>query len=121
MSESEREQNNQAKAAEKALEISEDLVIRLAENGIFSKDFTALLAAATVIACLGLFQNSPAVIIGAMIVAPLMRPLSALLQIMPGKIEMSFEMCFSELDSWLCSLKFSYQCFPKLAVGILAI
>lgn len=78
MSESEREQNNQAKAAEKALEISEDLVIRLAENGIFSKDFTALLAAATVIACLGLFQNSPAVIIGAMIVAPLMRPLSAL-------------------------------------------
>lgn len=45
----------------------------------------------------------------------------ALLQIMSRKIEMSFETCFSELVSWLCSLKFSHQCFPKLAVGILAI
>jgi uncharacterized hydrophobic protein (TIGR00271 family) len=41
-------------------------------------DFLVLLAGATVIATLGLFQNSPAVIIGAMIIAPLMRPLMGL-------------------------------------------
>jgi uncharacterized hydrophobic protein (TIGR00271 family) len=43
-----------------------------------SRDFLIVLAASTVIATLGLFQNSPAVIIGAMIIAPLMRPLMGL-------------------------------------------
>ncbi|MBS1990891.1 MAG: DUF389 domain-containing protein [Cyanobacteria bacterium SZAS LIN-3] len=51
---------------------------RLEVNGKVSSDFLAFLAGATVIATLGLFQNSPAVIIGAMIIAPLMRPLACL-------------------------------------------
>ncbi len=48
---------------------------RLEPNGRVSADFLVLLAGSTMIATLGLFQNSPAVIIGAMIIAPLMRPL----------------------------------------------
>lgn len=43
-----------------------------------SANFVILLSASTIIATLGLFQNSPAVIIGAMIIAPLMRPLVGL-------------------------------------------
>lgn len=43
-----------------------------------SADFLVLLSCSTLIATLGLYQNSPAVIIGAMIIAPLMRPLVGL-------------------------------------------
>ncbi len=43
-----------------------------------SADFLVFLSGSTVIATFGLFQNSPAVIIGAMIIAPLMRPLAGL-------------------------------------------
>lgn len=43
-----------------------------------SVDYIILLCSSSLIASLGLFQNSPAVIIGAMIVAPLMRPLMGL-------------------------------------------
>lgn len=43
-----------------------------------SGDFVALLSAATLIATFGLVQNSAGVIIGAMIIAPLMRPLLGL-------------------------------------------
>lgn len=51
---------------------------RLEEFSQLSLDFLVLLAGSTIIATLGLFQNSPAVIIGAMIIAPLMRPLTGL-------------------------------------------
>lgn len=51
---------------------------RLETLSRLSIDFVVLLAGSTVIATLGLFQNSPAVIIGAMIIAPLMRPLVGL-------------------------------------------
>lgn len=54
------------------------LLGRLEANGKLSPDFLILLAGSTIIATLGLFQNSPAVIIGAMIIAPLMRPLVCL-------------------------------------------
>jgi uncharacterized hydrophobic protein (TIGR00271 family) len=43
-----------------------------------SIDFFIFLACSVVIATYGLFQNSPAVIIGAMIIAPLMKPLVSL-------------------------------------------
>ena len=43
-----------------------------------SLEFFILLSFSTIIALLGLFQNSAAVIIGAMIIAPLMRPLMGL-------------------------------------------
>jgi len=51
---------------------------RLEELSDTTVSFIVLLAGSTLIATLGLFQNSPAVIIGAMIIAPLMRPLAAL-------------------------------------------
>lgn len=54
------------------------LELRLKVLGKLSSDFIALLAASSLIATFGLFENSSAVIIGAMIIAPLMRPLSAL-------------------------------------------
>lgn len=51
---------------------------RLESISLLSVDFLVLLSCSTVIATFGLFQNSAAVIIGAMIIAPLMRPLVAL-------------------------------------------
>lgn len=51
---------------------------RLLSLSGLTANFLVLLAGSTLIATLGLFQNSPAVIIGAMIIAPLMRPLVAL-------------------------------------------
>lgn len=54
------------------------LQTRMESISKLSIDFVVLLAGSTMIATLGLFQNSPAVIIGAMIIAPLMRPLVGL-------------------------------------------
>jgi len=51
---------------------------RLEQLSAPSLEFYVLLSGATLIATLGLFQNSSAVIIGAMIIAPLMRPLIGL-------------------------------------------
>ncbi|MBX9953237.1 MAG: TIGR00341 family protein [Candidatus Obscuribacterales bacterium] len=51
---------------------------RLREISALSAEFLVLLSGSTLIATLGLFQNSPAVVIGAMIIAPLMRPLIGL-------------------------------------------
>lgn len=54
------------------------LQTRLEGMSEVSVDFLLLLAGSSLIATFGLFQNSPAVIIGAMIIAPLMRPLTGL-------------------------------------------
>lgn len=51
------------------------LVDRLNLNSNFDFDFVALIVLSTLIAALGLVQNSGAVVIGAMLVAPLMTPL----------------------------------------------
>lgn len=51
------------------------LVDRLQTNSRFDFDFIALIVLSTVIAAFGLVQNSGAVVIGAMLVAPLMTPL----------------------------------------------
>lgn len=56
----------------------EALKERLETISKLSPDFLVMLSGSTLIATLGLFQNSPAVIIGAMIIAPLMRPLVGL-------------------------------------------
>jgi uncharacterized hydrophobic protein (TIGR00271 family) len=56
----------------------EALQKRMDSLSTLSADFLVLLSGATLIATLGLFQNSPAVIIGAMIIAPLMRPMVGL-------------------------------------------
>lgn len=54
------------------------LVDRLNESSEFNFDFVALISLSTLIAALGLARNSPAVVIGAMLVAPLMTPLVAM-------------------------------------------
>lgn len=56
-------------------EVRLDLVQRVQSNSLWDFDFRALTWLATVIASVGLLQDSAAVIIGAMLVAPLMTPM----------------------------------------------
>jgi uncharacterized hydrophobic protein (TIGR00271 family) len=51
---------------------------RLSADATVDRDYLVLLIAAAIVASLGLEQNSPATIIGAMVVAPLMLPIRAL-------------------------------------------
>lgn len=52
------------------------LVTRIQESSQWDFDFVLLISLATLIACLGLAENSAAVIVGAMLVAPLMTPIA---------------------------------------------
>ena len=52
-----------------------ELFERLQDGSRFGFDFASLIALSTAIAALGLMQNSAAVVIGAMLVAPLMTPM----------------------------------------------
>lgn len=55
-----------------------NLVDRLNSSSKFNFDFVALISLSTLIAALGLVRNSGAVVIGAMLVAPLMTPIVAI-------------------------------------------
>lgn len=55
-----------------------ELVERIQSNSYWNFDFMLLIVLSTLIASLGLLDNSPSVIIGAMLVAPLMTPLIGL-------------------------------------------
>ena len=59
-------------------ELRISLVDRLQTSSNFDFDFLALISLSTLIAALGLVRNSAAVVIGAMLVAPLMTPLVAI-------------------------------------------
>ncbi|RUO30847.1 hypothetical protein CWE12_06315 [Aliidiomarina sedimenti] len=60
--------------------------VQLRENATPSPDYVALMMLSTMVAAMGLFVNSAAVIIGAMILAPLMAPLvSAAMAILRGE------------------------------------
>jgi len=62
---------------QRALGDSQEAVRRTIEvNSAFDVAFLAMNALATVVACYGLFENSPAVVIGAMIIAMLLGPIS---------------------------------------------
>ncbi len=67
---------NQVPQIHRELRIS--LVDRLQNSSNFDFDFLALISLSTLIAALGLVRNSAAVVIGAMLVAPLMTPLVAI-------------------------------------------
>jgi uncharacterized hydrophobic protein (TIGR00341 family) len=54
------------------------LVDRVQSSAAWNFDFMALMALSTIMAAIGLIQNSAAVVIGAMLVAPLMTPLLGL-------------------------------------------
>ena len=53
-----------------------NLVTRIQSSSQWDFDFVCLISLATLIACLGLAENSGAVIVGAMLVAPLMTPIA---------------------------------------------
>ncbi len=55
-----------------------DLVSRIQTSSQWDFDFILLISLATLIACLGLAENSGAVIVGAMLVAPLMTPIAGI-------------------------------------------
>jgi uncharacterized hydrophobic protein (TIGR00271 family) len=55
-----------------------DLLFDLRQGSIWGPDFVLMLGLAAAIASLGLLQNSPAVVIGSMLLAPLMTPLMGL-------------------------------------------
>lgn len=66
------------------------LVERLQSNSNWDFDFIALMVLATTIAAIGLVQDSAAVVIGAMLVAPLMTPLLGLgLSLVQGNVMLS--------------------------------
>lgn len=70
-----------------------------------SAHFLVLLSGSTLIASLGLFQNSPAVIIGAMIIAPLMRPLVGLsLGILTGDTKLILKAVVTIITGTLLSI-----------------
>jgi uncharacterized hydrophobic protein (TIGR00271 family) len=55
-----------------------DLIYSLRQGSIWGPDFIGMLGLASAIATLGLLQNSPAVVIGSMLLAPLMTPMIGL-------------------------------------------
>lgn len=55
-----------------------DLIHNLRQGSIWGPDFIGMLGLASAIASLGLLQNSPAVVIGSMLLAPLMTPMIGL-------------------------------------------
>jgi uncharacterized hydrophobic protein (TIGR00271 family) len=78
---------------------------RLQTQSRWSFDFMALMLLATGIASLGLLQNSPAVVIGAMLVAPLMTPLlGSGLALVQGNLPMMRECLKSIVLGFLAAL-----------------
>jgi uncharacterized hydrophobic protein (TIGR00271 family) len=86
------------------------LVERLQSSSNWDFDFMALMVLATTIAAIGLVQNSTAVVIGAMLVAPLMTPLLGLgLALVQGNVmlakisarSVSFGICVALLVGFL--------------------
>jgi len=112
------------------------LVDRLQSSAAWNFDFLTLIALSTIMAAIGLIQNSAAVVIGAMLVAPLMTPLLglglALVQGNPVLARLSFRsillgVCVSLLGGFLvglCTLTFvepTREMFARGAPGLLDI
>jgi len=62
---------------EQRQEILNELFFEGEERMPYVKHFYSLLTVSTLIACMGLVRNSPAVVIGAMLLSPLMTPILA--------------------------------------------
>lgn len=81
------------------------LFTRLESGSRFDVDFLALISLSTGIASLGLLQNSPAVVIGAMLVAPLMTPMvGAGLALVQDNVVLAKEAARSILFGFLTAL-----------------
>jgi len=71
----------------------------------WSFDFLALICLSTVIAALGLIQNSTPVVIGAMLVAPLMTPLLGVgLSLIQGNVSLVKDCLLAILLGFICAL-----------------
>ena len=85
------------------------LYAEIQRGAVWNFDFFALISLSTMIASLGLVQNSVAVIIGAMLVAPLMTPLlGAGLSIVQGNTPLMRSSLKAVLYGFLASLFFSF-------------
>jgi uncharacterized hydrophobic protein (TIGR00271 family) len=105
------------------------LVDRIQSSAAWNFDFVSLMVLSTVMAAVGLIQNSAAVVIGAMLVAPLMTPLLgiglALVQGNPVLARLSLRsvargLCVSLLGGFLvglCTLSFEEPTREMLARG----
>ena len=105
------------------------LVDRVQSSAAWNFDFTSLMVLSTVMAAAGLIQNSAAVVIGGMLVAPLMTPLlgigMALVQGNPVLARLSLQsvtrgICVSILGGFLvglCTLSFEEPTREMLARG----
>lgn len=92
-------------SAEKLSELDQ----QLRDISKLSVDYIILLCSSTLIASLGLFQNSPAVIIGAMIIAPLMRPLMGLsLAVITADTKLLYQSFFTLLMGTLFGFSISW-------------
>jgi len=86
-----------------------DLFQRLQSGSRTNVDFLALIALSTSIASLGLLQDSPAVVIGAMLVAPLMMPMiGAGLALVQGNVQLVQEAARSILLGFFLALSIGF-------------
>ncbi len=94
---------------------------RLEGGSRFDIDFMALLSMATAIAAFGLLQNSGAVVIGAMLVAPLMTPMVGMgLGLVQGNMILVREAFVSVLKGFLLALAIGFGVglvFGRMATG----
>jgi uncharacterized hydrophobic protein (TIGR00271 family) len=86
-----------------------DLFQRLQSGSRANVDFLTLIALSTSIASLGLLQDSPAVVIGAMLVAPLMMPMiGAGLALVQGNVQLVQEAARSILLGFFLALSIGF-------------
>ena len=80
-----------------------ELVSRIQDSSKWDFDFIFLISLATLIACFGLAENSGAVIVGAMLVAPLMTTIAGVgLGVAHANAFLTDESRFSHRGAWLC-------------------
>ncbi|MEM1179022.1 MAG: DUF389 domain-containing protein [Acidobacteriota bacterium] len=88
-----------------------DLYRRLESGSAWSFDFMLLMALSTSIAALGLLQNSAAVVIGAMLVAPLMTPILGVgLALLQGNTQLLSSATRALFSGYLLALALSALC-----------
>lgn len=88
-----------------------DMMQGLRRGADLNSDFLIMLGLAAAIASLGLLQDSPAVVIGSMLLAPLMTPMIACgLAIAQGNQKLGRRSLFSILVGFLQTLVISYCC-----------
>ncbi len=92
-----------------------ELIQGLRHGSRLDADFVTMLSLASVVASMGLLQNSPAVIIGSMLLAPLMTPMIGCgLSLAQANMKLGRSALFTVIVGLLCSLAISF------VVGLIA-